>query len=69
MAVDERKNFRLQKETFRIKPVIDNLAQQLTLKTDKPVSFQIVCEPEELTIYADKLHFTNVIRCLKCLSS
>ena len=61
MAVDERKNFRLQKETFRIKPVIDILAQQFTLKTDKPVSFQIVCEPEELTIYADKLHFTNVI--------
>lgn len=61
MAVDERKNFRLQKETFRILPMIESLAQQFRMKADKPVSFEIACEPEELTIYADKLHFTNVV--------
>lgn len=61
MAVDERKNFRLQKETFRILPVIESLTQQFKLKADKPVSFDIACEPEDLSIYADKLHFTNVI--------
>lgn len=61
MAVDERKNFRLQKEIFRILPVIESLIQQFRLKTNKPVSFQVNCQPEDLEVYADKLHFTNVI--------
>lgn len=61
MAVDERKNFRLQKETFRIQPIIESLTQQFKLKADKPVSFNINCQPEDLSVYADKLHITNVI--------
>lgn len=61
MAVDERKNFRLQKEIFQILPVIESLTQQFKLKTDKPVSFDICCQPDDLPVYADKLHFTNVI--------
>lgn len=61
MAVDERKNFRLQKERFQILPVVESLAQQFKLKADKPVSFDIGCLPEDLPVYADKLHFTNVI--------
>lgn len=61
MAVDERKNFWLLKETFRIKPVIESLTLQFKLKAEKPVSFETTCEPEDVTVYADKLHFTNVI--------
>ncbi len=61
MAVDERKNFRLQKETFRIQPIIESLTQQFKLKADKPVSFLVNCQPECLSIFADKLHFTNVL--------
>lgn len=61
MAVDERKNFRLQKERFQILPVVESLVQQFKLKADKPVSFDIGCLPEDLPVYADKLHFTNVI--------
>ncbi len=61
MAVDERKNFRLQKETFQIRPVIESLTQQFRLKADKQVSCQVNCQPEDLSVYADKLHFTNVI--------
>lgn len=61
MAVDERKNFRLQMEIFQILPVIESLTQQFKLKADKPVSFDISCEPEDLPVYADKLHITNVI--------
>lgn len=61
MAVDERKNFKLQKETFRLRPIIESLTQQFLLKADKPVSFQIDAIPEDIQITADKLHFTNVI--------
>lgn len=60
MAVDERKNFRLQKEQFPLQPVLDNLLRQFKLKAGKPVSFSIDIS-DELLIYADKLHFTNVI--------
>lgn len=37
MAVDERKNFRLQKEIFQILPVIESLTQQFKLKADPSV--------------------------------
>lgn len=60
MAVDERKNFRLQKELFPLRPILDNLLRQFKLKAGKPVSFSADVS-DELLIYADKLHFTNVI--------
>lgn len=60
MAVDERKNFRLQKELFPLQPILDCLLQQFKLKAGKPISFSIDVS-NELFIYADKLHFTNVI--------
>lgn len=60
MAVDERKNFRLQKKLFPLQPILDSLLQQFKLKAGKPISFSIDVS-NELFIYADKLHFTNVI--------
>lgn len=60
MAVDERKNFRLQKELFPLQPILDSLLRQFKLKAGKPVSFSADVS-DELLIYADKLHFTNVI--------
>lgn len=61
MAVDERKNFRLQKETFPLCPLIEALIRQFTLKAGKPIHFRTDIQPEDITVYADKLHFTNVI--------
>ena len=61
MAVDERKNFRLQKELFALQPVLDSLIQQFTLKTGKPLRFHIDDQLGDHPVYADKLHFVNVI--------
>lgn len=61
MAVDERKNFRLQKESFPLRPLIDNLVRQFTVKAGKPVHFRTDIQPDDLALYADKLHFTNVV--------
>ncbi len=61
MAVDERKNFRLQKESFQPLSVIESLIQQFKLKADKPVRFSMEIIPKDIQVYADKLHFTNVI--------
>lgn len=61
MAVDERKNFRLQKEYFPLRPLLDNLIRQFTLKTAKPVTFHIDDKLKGRSVYADKLHLTNVL--------
>lgn len=61
MAVDERKNFRLQKESFQALPVIESLIQQFKLKADKAVRFSMEIIPKDIQVYADKLHITNVI--------
>ena len=41
MAIDERKNFHLQKEPFQLEPIVQRLSEQFILKADKPVRFQI----------------------------
>ena len=61
MAVDERKNFRLQKEYFPLLPILNNLQQQFKLKSHKPITFSINNSSENDKVYADKLHLTNVI--------
>lgn len=61
MAIDERKNFRLQKEYFSLQPILDNLTRQFTLKAGKNVCFHIDNRLHATPIYADKLHFTNVL--------
>ena len=61
MAVDERKNFRLQKESFLLCPLINSLVKQFKLKSNKPVSFRITDHTQNQPVYADKLHLTNVL--------
>lgn len=61
MALDERKNFRLQKEYFHLQPILDNLTQQFTLKAGKSVHFHIDNRLNNTPVYADKLHFTHVL--------
>ena len=41
MAIDERKNFHLQKEQFQLEPIVKRLSEQFVLKANKPVRFQI----------------------------
>ena len=61
MAVEERKNFRLQKESFRLGPIVKQLTEQFTLQIDKSVCFQITDEWGEQTVFADKFHLTHVL--------
>ena len=61
MAIDERKNFHLQKEQFQLEPIVKRLSEQFVLKANKPVRFQIENEWGEQPVYADKFHLTHVI--------
>ena len=61
MAIDERKNFHLQKEQFQLEPIVKRLSEQFVLKANKPVCFQIENEWGEQPVYADKFHLTHVI--------
>ena len=61
MAIDERKNFHLQKEQFQLEPIVKRLSEQFVLKANKPIHFQIENEWGEQPVYADKFHLTHVI--------
>lgn len=61
MAIDERKNFHLQKEQFQVAPIVKRLSEQFALKANKPVRFQIENEWGEQPVYADRFHLTHVI--------
>ncbi len=61
MAVEERKNFRLQKEHFLLEPVVKQLSEQFAVQADKPVHFQTDNEWGGEPVYADKFHLTHVL--------
>lgn len=61
MSMEQRKSFALQPEAVEVKPLIQELIEQHRLKTDKAVRFSFVCRPEDLTIYADRTHLSNIL--------
>ena len=61
MSMERRRTFVLNKEAVAIKELIDTLTDQHKLKSDKPVVFNTHIEPEDLTVYADRTHLSNMI--------
>lgn len=61
MSMERRKTFRLQLEEFSVQEVLEPLIEQHKLKAKKPVHFSIEIEPRELTVIADRTHFSNII--------
>lgn len=61
MAVDERKNFRLQREVFRLAPLIEQLIRPLELRASKPVHIRLTDETEPTEIDADPLHLKQML--------
>ena len=61
MAVDERKNFRLQREVFRLAPLIEQLIRPLELRASKPVHIRLTDETEATEIDADPLHLKQML--------
>lgn len=61
MSIERRKTFRLHPETFPPEEVIMPLIEQHKLKADKPTGITLRIEPENLTVYADRTHFGNIV--------
>ncbi len=61
MSMEQRKNFRLQREEFLLNDVLITLVEQHKLKTTKPVNISIDIHPEGLKVFADYTHFTNIL--------
>lgn len=61
MSMERRKTFRLHLETFAPGEVIVPLIEEHKLKADKPVRITLDAEPENLTVYADRTHFGNIV--------
>lgn len=61
MSVEERKNLRLSLESINIADEFKSQKNKFLLNAPKPISFIIDVNPEELSVDADKLHFTNII--------
>lgn len=61
MSMEQRKTFRLQLEEFPIIEILEPLLEQHKLKAKKPVNFSIEITPKELSILADRTHFSNII--------
>ncbi|MCI2109135.1 MAG: HAMP domain-containing histidine kinase [Bacteroidales bacterium] len=60
MSMESRKTFELRKEDIPLKPLLQNLADQHRLSTEKPCEIHIESE-DALVIHADRFHFGNVI--------
>lgn len=61
MSMEQRKSFILHPEEIRLKEVINGLVEQHKLKAEKPISFTINYATDDLTLYADRTHLTNML--------
>lgn len=61
MSMDRRKTFRLHPEELSLYNVLEPLIEQHKLKAEKPVHISVNIEPKDLTVLADRTHFSNII--------
>lgn len=60
MSMERFKSMRLNLEPVSVKPLVEEIAGMIELKADKTVSIEIDIA-DHLTVYADSLHFGNMI--------
>lgn len=61
MSMEHRKSFRLHPEVLSLHDILEPLIEQHKLKAEKPVHISVHIEPKDLTILADRNHFSNII--------
>lgn len=59
MSMERFKAMKLNIETVRLKPIVEEVAGMIELKADKSLNISIEI-PDNLTVYADSLHLGNV---------
>ncbi len=61
MTVEERKNLKLSFTDINLQDLLQSLKKQYELHANKEVQIDIKVTPENLFIYADKVHFKNIM--------
>ena len=61
MSMERRKTFRLHPEALSLHDLFPALIEQHKLKAGKPVEINLDIIPEDLTIIADRTHFSNIL--------
>lgn len=61
MSMESRKTFRLRPEEILLRPLIVSLIEQHKLKARKPVVIECEITPEDLSVLADRTHFSNIL--------
>ena len=61
MSMERRKTFRLRPEELSINEILEPLIEQHKLKAEKPVHISVDISPEDMTVLADRTHFSNII--------
>lgn len=61
MSMERRRTFRLHPEEFAVRDILEKLIEQHKLKAESPVHISVNIEPEDLSILADRTHFSNII--------
>ncbi len=61
MSMEQRKSIRLQPEEIRLEEVFVTLVEQHKLKTNKPADITVDVSPDDMTVYADRTHFTHIL--------
>ncbi|MDE6741824.1 MAG: HAMP domain-containing histidine kinase [Muribaculaceae bacterium] len=60
MSMERFNSMQLNIESVKLKPFVEEISGLIEIKADKPVNIEIDI-PDRLTIYADSLHFGNMI--------
>lgn len=60
-SMEQRSTFRLHPEKLVVREVLEPLIEQHKLKADKPIHLSVDIEPIDLTLLADRTHFSNII--------
>lgn len=61
MSMERRRQFKLNIETIDLAELLQPVIEQQQLKADKPVTFTIHVEPDDLTVQADRAHLSNIL--------
>lgn len=61
MSMERRKTFRLHPEELRIQEILEPLIEQHKLKAGKPVHISVDIAPSNMTVLADRTHFSNIL--------
>ena len=59
--MERRRTFRLHPEEFAIRDILETLIEQHKLKAESSVHISVDIEPEDLSVLADRTHFSNII--------